>query len=175
MQKINEAIFKQALGQFASGVTVITASNGNEDCGMTASAFCSLSLDPPLVLVCVKKGNTMWNMLQDSSGYGVTILGEDQQEWSNRFAGGTVDASGNWIPWPEERSRFEGIDCARAEMSGARLLPDALAQLDCVHEAQFDGGDHTIFVGRVVGANAKDRGEGNPLVYQAGGYKKLEK
>ena len=175
MQSVDTALFKKALGQFASGVTVMTASSGEDDWGMTASAFCSLSLDPPLVLVCVKKGNTMWELLQRSKGYGVSILEKDQQEWSNRFAGGTVDASGNWVPWPEDVSRFDGIDCVRGSASGALLLPGALAQLDCTHEAQLDGGDHTIFVGRVVAATAVERGEGDPLVYHSGGYQILMK
>lgn len=173
MESIDAALFKQALGQFASGVTVMTTSNGKEDWGMTASAFSSLSLDPPLVLVCVKKGNTMWNRLQESSGYGVSVLAEDQQEWSNRFAGGMVDSEGNWVSWPEDRSRFEGIEFSRGDASGAPLLPGALAQLDCMHEAQLDGGDHTIFVGRVVHANAIGKGDGKPLVYHSGGYQTL--
>ena len=174
MQSIDPKLFKKALGHFASGVTVMTVSKDGADWGMTASAFCSLSLDPPLVLVCVKKGNTMWEMLQGSPGYAVSVLTTEQEEWSNRFAGGLVDAEGNWTPWPEERSRFEGIDFVRGEASGAALLPGAIAHLDCIHEGQLDGGDHTIFVGRVVGAVSAERGEGDPLIYQGGRYRSLK-
>ena len=175
MEPIDKEGFKEALGQFASGVTVITVDSVAGPHGMTASAFCSVSLAPPLVLVCVKTGNTMWTRLDAVSGFAVNILAEDQEALSNRFAGGIVDAEGNWNPWPEDRSKFEDLDYTTAEKTGAPVLSGTLSALDCLIEKRVEAGDHTIFVGRVVASRALPRGKGRPLVYHAGGYKRLEK
>ena len=174
MQPTTTDEFKAALGHFASGVTVMTTRVDGEDFGMTASAFSSLSLDPPLVLVCVKKQNHMWEALQRASGFAVSILSLEQQALSNRFAGGTVDAQGNWIPWPDDVSRFDGLTLDRGPVSGSAVLPDALAQLDCSIWQQFDGGDHTIVVGKVECSAALGRGEGSPLVYWSGQYRSVQ-
>ena len=173
MKPIDTEGFKEALGQFASGVTVITVDSAEGLHGMTASAFCSVSLAPPLILVCVKTGNTMWTQLESVSGFAVNILAEDQEELSNRFAGGIVDAEGNWNPWPADRSKFEDLDYTIAEKTGAPLLSGTLSALNCMIEQRIDSGDHTIFVGRVVASRAVPRGAGRPLVYHAGGYKKV--
>ena len=114
MQKINEAIFKQALGQFASGVTVITASNGNEDCGMTASAFCSLSLDPPRVGV-REESQYHVEYAPDSSGYGVTILGKTSKSGPTGLPAGLLTRLGTGFRGLK-MVEVRGIDCARAEM-----------------------------------------------------------
>ena len=174
MQPITTDDFKAALGHFASGVTVMTTRVDGEDFGMTASAFSSLSLEPPLVLICVKKHNRMWEALQGASRFAVNILTSSQQVVSNRFAGGTVDAAGNWIPWPEDVSRFEGLEVNRAPGSGAALLSGALAHLDCSVWKQVDGGDHTIVIGRVEFSAATPRGEGCPLVYWGGQYRSIQ-
>ncbi len=153
------ADFKAALGRFPAGVTVITMVGSEGDHGMTASAFCSLSLDPPLVLVCVKNGNTSHGLLQDASGFAVNLLAQDQMNLSNRFAG--------WGPQPEDRFGDQGDE--RGAVSGARFLPGAMASLDCTLYGTRDGGDHTIFIGQVEGVVLRgDDAELAPLLYFKG-------
>ena len=156
--------FKAALGRFASGVTVVTL-GGQEDHGMTASAFCSLSLDPPLVLVCVKNGNATHGKLLESKGFGVNILGADQKDLSNRFAG--------W-GFPPDQDKWADLDICRGEVSGAPLLNGALAQLDCSLYGTREGGDHTIFIGQVENAKSfGEREELDALLYFAGAYRSV--
>jgi flavin reductase (DIM6/NTAB) family NADH-FMN oxidoreductase RutF len=154
--------FKAALGRFASGVTVITLA-GEEDHGMTASAFCSLSLDPPLVLVCVKTGNTTHGKLLEAKGFGVNILGADQKDLSNRFAG--------W-GFPADQDKWADLDITRGAVSGAPLLRGALAHLDCTLAGTREGGDHTIFIGQVENAEGFGERENlDALLYFAGAYR----
>jgi len=155
--------FKSALGRFASGVTAITVAGPDGDHGMTASAFCSLSIDPPLVLVCVKKGNTTHGLLEDASGFGVNLLAADQISVSNRFAG--------W-GFPEGQDKWEDLEITRGAVSDAPLIGGAMAQLDCTKWAAQDGGDHTIFIGKVENAASfGERDELQPLLYFAGKYR----
>lgn len=155
--------FKAALGRFASGVTVVTVADEEGDHGMTASAFTSLSLDPPLVLVCVTKGNATHHKLSSAKGFGINILSDAQVSVSNRFAG--------W--WKEGVSKWADLEIARGEASGAALIGDALASLDCTSWSTADGGDHTIFIGQVerVVLAPGDRADQNPLLYFGGGYR----
>lgn len=156
---IAPADFKAALGRFPAGVTVITVATPEGDHGMTASAFCSLSLDPPLVLVCVKKVNTTHGLLEGAAGFGVNLLAQDQMGLSNRFAG--------WGPQPEDRFEDQGDE--RGAVSGARFLPGSMASLDCTLYGTRDGGDHTIFIGQVEGAVIRgDDAELAPLIYFKG-------
>lgn len=148
--------FKSALGRFASGVTVITVGGEAGDHGMTASAFCSLSLDPPLVLVCVKNGNTTHGKLLEATGFGVNILSSEQQHLSNRFAG----------YGPPMDDRFSDLDVARGAAGGAPLIGGSLAGLDCTLYGTRDGGDHTIFIGQVEGVTLGD--DADPLIYSRG-------
>ncbi len=129
---------------------------------MTASAFCSLSLDPPQILVCVKKTGHTHALLTEAEGFGVNILGEDQVSVSNRFAG--------W--WEEGKSKWADLEITRGEHSGAALIGGALAWLDCTKHAAVDGGDHTIFIGRVKAASSfGDPGSLRPLMYFDKGYR----
>jgi flavin reductase (DIM6/NTAB) family NADH-FMN oxidoreductase RutF len=153
------ADFKAALGRFPAGVTVITVAGAEGDHGMTASAFCSLSLDPPLILVCVHKGNRTHALLEAADGFAVNILAQDQMDLSNRFAG--------WGPQPEDR--FEGLGDTRGPVSGARYLPGAITSLDCTKYGTRDGGDHTIFLGQVEGTVLRgDDADLRPLIYFKG-------
>ncbi len=171
---LDPATFKRALGRFASGVTVVTVRVGGADYGMTASAFCSLSIDPPLILVCVNRNNKTHGYLQAERRFGINLLAEHQQALSNRFAGGRVDASGAWQRWPEGQSTFVDLDHVRGEVSGAILLDTALASLDCSLHAEADGGDHTVFVGRVHGARFPSGVQPlRPLLYFAGSYRAM--
>lgn len=166
---MDSKLFKQALGSFASGVTVITTRTADGgDHGMTASAFSSLSLDPPLILVCVQEQNQTHALLETAGHFAVNILARDQEESSNRFAGAIVDDEGRWLPWPVERDKFADLEFERGEAcGGSALLSGCLAQLECSLEALVPGGDHGIFVGRV---EAIHLGEGEPLLYAKGRY-----
>jgi flavin reductase (DIM6/NTAB) family NADH-FMN oxidoreductase RutF len=159
---IDPQTFKGALGRFASGVTVVTVHSGNGDYGMTASAFSSVSLQPPLVLVCVKKGNHTHGLIESSGSFGVNLLAEDQKGISNRFAG--------WGDKPQDH--FDDLGDARGEASGAPLIAGSMAWLDCTLHAALDGGDHTIFLGEVQGiALHGERDDLRPLLYFAGKYR----
>lgn len=153
--------FKGALRRFASGVTIITTRVGDVDHGMTASAFTSVSLDPPRVLVCVARKAAMHDLLASAGAFGVTLLAEDQRELSDRFA---------WKPSPD---RFAGLDVARAPESGAAWLSGGLAWLDCSVCNAFDGGDHTIYVGEVRAARVGEGAQDASLLYVAGRYRRV--
>jgi flavin reductase (DIM6/NTAB) family NADH-FMN oxidoreductase RutF len=147
------------LGRFASGVTVVTARDADGvDHGMTASAFCSLSLEPPLVLVCVEKTADMHPVLEEAEIFGVNVLSASQEPVSRRFA----EKIGN---------RFDGIGYARG-LTGVVILDDVHAFLECRKTTTCPGGDHTIFIGEVLHAVASD---GRPLLYYRGGYTELER
>jgi len=151
--------FRHTLGSWASGVTIVTSQHGAERMGMTVSAFSSVSLDPPLVLVCADKSSNTNGVIKQSGAFTVNVLGRDQSALSNLFA-----------DKKREAIRFDGLDC-KTGATGCPQLPGALATLDCrVYEA-IDAGDHIIYVGSVEAA-AIDA-EQEPLVYWRGGYQKL--
>jgi flavin reductase (DIM6/NTAB) family NADH-FMN oxidoreductase RutF len=130
--------FKRAMGQFASGVTVVTSKHGETPIGITASSFTSLSLEPPLVLVSLNKKLFTHNVIAESGYFAVNVLSARQLEVGMRFAGMK----------PEIKDRFAGLKTHTA-VTGSPLLPDSLAWVDCTVWAMYDGGDHTIFVGEV--------------------------
>ncbi len=142
---VNPNQFKKALAQFASGVTVVTTMYQEHRIGVTASSFASLSLEPPLVLVCFGKQLFTHKAISEYGAFSVNLLSADQLDWGQRFAG----------MHPEIKDRFAGIDVHTA-VTGSPLLPDCLAWLDCKIWQIYDGGDHSIFVGEVVAAYATD-------------------
>ncbi|GAC1639850.1 MAG: hypothetical protein NVS4B2_29320 [Chloroflexota bacterium] len=158
----NAREFRDAVGAFATGVTVITTRGADEPYGMTANAFSSVSLDPPLVLVCVIKGTDGAESIERNGIFAVNMLSHEQEPISRYFA---------------SRSRPRGPD-AFAEIShahaatGSPILDDASAYLDCQLYASHDAGDHVIFIGEVmaIGTNS-DR---PPLLYHGGKYRNLE-
>ncbi len=156
---IDPDTFRAVLGRFATGITVVTARDATgRDHGMTISAFSSVSLEPPLVLVCVAHDARMHQLLLDSDAVGISFLSADQEPLSRRFADRDCD-------------RFDGIGYTRGE-NGAVLLEEALAHMECTIIARHDAGDHTIHVARV------DRAEpftARPLLYYRGGYAQLER
>ncbi len=168
-------LFKEAMGRFASGVTVITTRTPEgQHHGMTASAFCSLSLEPPLVLVCIQNDNSTYELIKTAGVFGVNLLSLAQESLSNRFAGGFINEEGKWTRWPEDRDKFEDLNIIAAERSGVALLQGSLAQLDCTLEEIHSGGDHGIFVGRVQQIIVDEEQAPNPLLYFKGRYKQLE-
>jgi flavin reductase (DIM6/NTAB) family NADH-FMN oxidoreductase RutF len=156
---IDPDLFRAVLGRFASGVTVITTRDATgRDHGMTVSAFSSLSLSPPLVLVCVDHAASMHPVLRDAQYFAVNILAAGQEALSRRFSG-------------REDDRFDGIGFARGK-TGAALLDDVLACLECRKVGQHETGDHSVFVGEVEAACARSE---RPLLYYRGGYAQLER
>lgn len=153
---VDAKAFRQALAQFASGVTVVaTLDAEGQPRGLTVSSFCSVSLDPPLVLVCVDERSEAHAGFEASRVFGVSVLAEDQEDVSRRFA--TLGA---------DRASFEFTRGA----SGAPLVPGALARIECRLRATHEGGDHRIYVGEVL---ALDSRPGRPLLYHASGYRRL--
>jgi flavin reductase ActVB len=151
--------FRSVLGRFPSGVTVVTTKGPDgSDSGMTVSAFSSVSLEPPLVLVCIEKSASAYQALTSSTGFVVNILSADQEQIARRFAIVDID-------------RFEGVGYSRSQ-NGFAVLDDALGLIECSTVAQHDAGDHTVIVGEVEAARA---GTGTPLLYYRGGYAQLER
>ena len=154
---VSEEKFRYALGHFASGVTVVTCkSETGKLLGITVSAFTSLSLDPPLVLICIDQRASVHADLKEGGSFAVNFLAENQEAVSRRFAS-------------REPDRFAGVGY-REGLSGAPLIEGALAFLECRVVHAYPGGDHTIFVGQVEGA---DVDEGKPLLYFRGGYSNI--
>lgn len=149
---IDSQSFKEALSQFASGVTVVTTHLDGRNFGLTVSAFTSLSLDPPLVLVCLDRRLQTHKVIEKSKIFAVNILGEHQLEFGKRFAGLR----------PEVMDRFEGLECAKA-VTGSPILPECLGWIDCSLWRVYEGGDHSIFVGEVLASSAV--GLVPPLLY----------
>jgi flavin reductase (DIM6/NTAB) family NADH-FMN oxidoreductase RutF len=150
------AEFRRIMGHLASGVAVVAAADPENGTvrGLTASAVASVSLDPPLVLASVERSADTHDCIERAGAFAVSILGADDEALARRFA-----------DYPSDR-KFAGA-AYRAETTGAPVLDRALAWVDCRVWAVYDGGDHTIFVGEVVGGGARD---GPPLLYFRGGY-----
>jgi flavin reductase (DIM6/NTAB) family NADH-FMN oxidoreductase RutF len=154
---VTDVPFRRALGEFATGVAVITAQGQGEDLiGMTMSSFNSVSLDPPLVLFSVdRKANSLPAMLQ-AKGFAVNILGREQENISNRFAKALSDK------WADVKRTV-----GHAE---APLITGALAHFECEPYANYDGGDHVVFVVRVL-RHAVRAGNPAPLIFFRGRYR----
>jgi len=150
--------FRHVLSHFATGVTVVTTWDADgRPTGLTASAFTSVSLEPPLILVCVDHNAQSYPALRASGRFAVNILAAEHEAVSRRFASTSTD-------------EFDGLTY-RPGALGLPLLPEALAHLECRTVHAYPGGDHTIFVGEVEAAQAR---EGAPLVYFGGLYTRLD-
>jgi flavin reductase (DIM6/NTAB) family NADH-FMN oxidoreductase RutF len=151
---VDRAQFRQLLGRFATGVTVITTRTAaGQPIGMTASSVASLSLDPPLLLVCVDRTHDMHVALEAAHHFALNVLADDQEALSRRFASETDD-------------RFDGVGFHDSE-HGVPLLDGTVGSIECDKRDCNAGGDHSIFVGLVTGGSARDR---RPLLYYRGGY-----
>ena len=152
--------FKYVMRQWASGVSVVTMETEERRHGLTVSGFLSISPEPPLVLISVGQELASDLLLQASGAYAVNLLRDDQRELSDRFAGRLGDVD-----------RFEGL-VTRTEATGAPVLDDCLAWLDCRVVATHVVGDHTLFIGEVDAAGVN--GSAEPLVYWNADYRRLE-
>ena len=150
--------FRSALGRFASGVTIVTTKdNDGKLHGLTVSAFCSVSMNPPLILICIQKSTPSHFAFEESKAFVVNVLSEHQQNISNHFAAYHED-------------KFAGVNY-KSGVLDLPVLEDCLVNLECRLKHAYDGGDHTIFVGEIENVILK---EGNPLVYWKGNYRDLE-
>lgn len=151
--------FRAVMGAFATGVTVITTQGQDEPYGMTANAFSSLSLDPPLILVCVIGGTQGSEALERNGVFAVNILTAEQEVLSNYFA--SRDR-------PRGADAFRGIP-HREVVTGSPIIDGVAAFMDCRVADQHPGGDHEIFVGEVLAIGA-DADAPRPLIFHRGRY-----
>jgi flavin reductase (DIM6/NTAB) family NADH-FMN oxidoreductase RutF len=157
---VTQATFRSVLAEFVSGVTVVTAQWQGVAHAMTATAFCSVSLDPPLVLICVGRSSRFHAAILGAHSWGVSLLSADQGAVARHFSHKGRDLL----------TQFDDIPHTPAPHSGAPLLAGARSWLDCETHAVHDGGDHTIVVGRVVNASRAGSLE-EPLTYHRGVYR----
>jgi flavin reductase (DIM6/NTAB) family NADH-FMN oxidoreductase RutF len=154
---IDKQLFRRVMGNFATGVTVVTTKMGDgQPCGLTATAFTSVSLLPPLVLVCIGKESESYPHFAPAGLFAVNFLSRMQEAISQRFAVSGGDKF-NGIPW------HPGI-------LGAPILDGAIGHIECRIVHSYAGGDHTIYVGEIEDAAAND---GEPLVYFRGAYRNV--
>jgi flavin reductase (DIM6/NTAB) family NADH-FMN oxidoreductase RutF len=147
--------FRQVLGHFATGVTVITAAGPDGPAGLCVGSFASVSLDPPLVAFFAAKSSNSYPKIEAAGHYCVNVLAEDQEEIARIFAAKTED-------------KFTGIGWRPAGRTGAPVLNGCLAWIDCEIDAIHEAGDHWIVVGRVIELEIVH--EGGPLVFFRGGF-----
>lgn len=145
------------MSRFAAGVTVVTATDGTARIGFTATAFCSLSLDPPLALVCVTKNRFAHQVLSETPAFAVNILAADQQHLAYRFAD------------PKITDRFAGVP-TRSAAYGLPLLEGSIAGVVCEKHSDFEAGDHSVFVGQARDLWDNER---SPLLHYSGRFNKL--
>jgi flavin reductase (DIM6/NTAB) family NADH-FMN oxidoreductase RutF len=146
--------FRIACGHFATGVAIVTMRNhAGESHGLTANSFTSVSLDPPLILVCVDKSISSYPAMVEAEGFLVNILTDQQEELARRFATPDID-------------KFDGVVSSPGDYGAARI-PDCLAYIAARKRSQFDGGDHTVFLAQASNA---ELGQGRPLVFYRGMY-----
>jgi flavin reductase (DIM6/NTAB) family NADH-FMN oxidoreductase RutF len=150
--------FRDALAGWASGVTIVTSRRGDRIHGMTVSAFSSVSLDPPLILVCAEKSSITNSLIEQSRVFCVNVLAADQDALSNKFASKR-----------DEHRRFEGLECQNGATDCPRI-PGAAVQLDCRVVESVDAGDHYVYIGSVEHVVITDA---EPLVYHRGAYRGL--
>jgi len=154
---IDKSELRRVMGHFATGVTIITTRDEEgHPFGLTANAVCSVSLVPPLILICVDKVADTYPYFDRSKVFTVNILADAQEGISRRFATSGIE-------------KFEGIGYHKSE-TGCAVLDDAVGHMDCRIVQAHDAGDHSIYVGEVLGADANDV---PPLLFYRGGYRKL--
>jgi flavin reductase (DIM6/NTAB) family NADH-FMN oxidoreductase RutF len=158
---VDKASFRYALGHFASGVTIMTIGAGGRLHGMTVSAFASVSLEPPLVLVCVEHSTLMHRLLEEQGAFAVNILGERGEAVSRFFA---------------DNARLDGPEFRegsyRLGVTGSPILLDATSYLEARVYGRHDAGDHTVVVGEVLALEVLN--ETDPLIFYRGGYRQLK-
>jgi flavin reductase (DIM6/NTAB) family NADH-FMN oxidoreductase RutF len=152
----DQRALRDALGRFATGITIITIPTLEGPMGFTANSFASLSLDPPLVLWSPAKASARFPFYAAARHYAIHVLGAEQADLSRRFVRGGAG--------------FDGLD-HEMNAEGVPIVPNTLSRFDCVQDATHEGGDHLIIVGRVLRAVFR---EGAPLLFSQGAYGRFE-
>ncbi|HEV7648557.1 MAG TPA: flavin reductase family protein [Actinophytocola sp.] len=160
-QEITQRTLRTAMARFATGITVLTA-RGRLTHAMTANSFTSVSLDPPMVLCCVARTARMHAAILDAQGFGVSVLGSEQESLARYFA--DQDR-------PTGMAQFDRVDWFPGSRTGTPLLSGARAWLECDLAEVYEGGDHSIFLGLVRSAS---RGEGQALLFLDGGFHRYD-
>ncbi len=155
MSQIDPREFRNACGRFATGITIVTTEIDGEIHGMTANGFMSVSLEPPLIVVSVGKNARSHELIGQSMKYGVSVLTEEMEPYSNHFAGRPDDSLE--IPWED--------------LDGNKVIQGALAQFSAKVVDAHEAGDHTLYIAEVTAMNY---GEGRPVLYYYTGYGKME-
>ncbi len=160
---ISSEAFRDALRHFPSGVTIVTIKSAQGDLphGLTVSAFSSISPEPPLIMIAIDHRTSGRDLLEEEGvAFAVNILPQDKSELSNRFA------------WIKDEDRFAVGDWGTA-VSGAPILKDAVAWLDCTMYAKYEAGTHTIYIGEVQASDVPQP-DAAPLIYWNRGYRQLK-
>jgi 3-hydroxy-9,10-secoandrosta-1,3,5(10)-triene-9,17-dione monooxygenase reductase component len=153
VSSVDESRFRDVLGHFASGVTVVTAVD-TDPVGFTCQAFAALSLDPPMVLLAPAKSSTSWPRIARAGAFCVNVLASHQADLARSFSRSGTD-------------KFAGVEWRPGEATGAPVLSGALAWAECALEQIFDSGDHELVTGSVLALGV---GDGEPLLFYRGGF-----
>ena len=153
MTGLDQARFREVLGHFATGITIVTANEEGVPVGFSCQSFAALSLDPPMVLLAPAKSSTSWPRIAQAGAFCVNILGEHQEAVCRAFA-----VSGG--------DKFDGVDWTPG-VTGAPILAGSLAHVECTLEAIYEGGDHELVTGLVVSMGSSD---GTPLLFYRSGF-----
>ncbi|GAA4620107.1 flavin reductase family protein [Actinoallomurus vinaceus] len=153
---------RRVFGRFATGITIVTAGR-DEPRGMTANSFTSVSLDPPMVLICVLRDAAMHETILRHRAFAVSVLSDRQERVARYFADRDR---------PRGRAEFAAVESVTGPRTGCPVLPDALAWFECSLAAVYDGGDHSIFLGEIA---TLGHGSGeDALLFYAGAYRRLD-
>lgn len=154
-------VLRRAFGMFATGVTVVTV-GGERPHGMTANSFTSVSLNPPLVLLCVDRAAVMHGRLIEVGQFGISVLGGDQEKVARYFADRQR---------PEGAAQFDSVDWHPGRITGAPMITGALAHFECALWRTYSGGDHTIFLGNLLSLDG--RAESEALLFFQGRFREI--
>src|SRR6202453_4236426 len=157
MSGFDQARFREVLGHFATGITIVTAADAGEPVGFSCQAFSALSLNPPMVILAPAKSSTSWPRIARAGAFCVNILGEHQEAVCRAFA-----VSGG--------DKFDGVKW-NPGTNGAPVIKGSLAILECTLGAIFEGGDHELVTGHVVDMEI---GKGSPLIFYRSGFGRFE-
>ncbi len=154
MTGLDQARFREVLGHFATGITIVTADEEGEPVGFTCQSFAALSLDPPMVILAPAKSSTSWPRIAQAGAFCVNVLEAHQESIARTFA---VTGS----------DKFDGVEWAPGPVTGSPMIAGSLATIECTLGAIYEGGDHELVTGHVV---ALGLGEGSPLLFYRSGF-----
>lgn len=152
---MDERLFRDAMGKFATGITIVTMDDHGETIGMTVNAFMSLSLQPKLIAVSIDKSASMYDKLNSTDKFGVSILSDKQKDLSMIFA----------------KQKEKDREITYVEQDGVQVIENALATLSCTVKEKVEAGDHLIYIAEVTDLHISD---GEPVVYFGGKYRTIE-